>query len=118
MWICLNNGFISIVDKSKVQGCLLVRSRVKNHITNAFPGAKVRQTAGTDYAFRADIQREVVAKAMFDSVMAINYDNFKNSVVDDALHHAYNGVWGVMGRLQQGGPYGQGLRSGRQLFQD
>lgn len=110
MWLCLNNAFLSIVDKSTKSGCLLVRSRRRNDIRKVFPTAKVSESFGTDYRFRADIPREVVAEAVANQIRGIEYNNFKNSVDDDRLHAAYNRVWGVMGQLQPGGPYASRAR--------
>lgn len=105
MWICLNNAFLSIVDKSTVRGCLLVRSRRPNDIRAVFPQAVVQESFGTDYRYRANIPRDVVANAIARNILDIDYDNFKDSVADDRLHDACNRVWGVMGQLQPGGPY-------------
>ena len=38
---------------------------------------------------------------MAAEVDRVTYGNFKSSVEDDPLHHAYNAVWGVMYRLQK-----------------
>lgn len=116
MWIMTNKGFISIVDKSTSQNCLLVRARRAEHITALFPRAKVRETTGTDYRYRADIVRAVVATVIANHVSGIFYDNFKDSVLEDDYHDALMGVWSCMGRLQPGGPYGRGNRRyGRDL---
>jgi hypothetical protein len=66
-----------------------------------FPDAVVRDEGGSDYRFRATIAREAVAKALFDSVMAIDYTNFKDSVKSRPLHDAYMGFWTIMHRLQE-----------------
>lgn len=102
MWIMLNTGFLSIVDKSKVAHCLLVRARRAGEIEAVFPAAQVRKGEGTDYLFRADIPRADVATAIAREVMNITYGNFKGSVLDDARHDAYMGVWTVMMDYQRG----------------
>lgn len=102
MWIMCNNAFLSIVDKSKVAHCLLVRARRAGEIEAVFPAAKVRKGEGTDYLFRADILRADVATAIAREVMNITYGNFKGSVLDDARHDAYMGVWNVMMDYQRG----------------
>ena len=106
MWICTNNSFLSVVDKATNPDCLLVRARRKEHIEAVFPGAKIVETVRRDYLYRAEILRPAVASAIAEAVLSIDYDNFKNSVDDDDLHDAYSQVWSVMGRLQDGGPYG------------
>lgn len=111
MWICQNNAFLSVVEPSsrdpKAAGgdFLLVRARVRGHIEAVFPEAAVIEVPGRDYQFRAYINREAVAKTMFVAVMGIKYGNFKDSVRDDELHHAYAKVWGVMANLQEIPPY-------------
>lgn len=105
MWLCLNDAFLSVVDKSTKQGCLLVRARRAGDIERVFPGAAVRESVNTDYRYRADVLRTAVADMLAERIKAIDYDNFKDSVADDELHNAYSSVWSVMGRLQPGGPY-------------
>lgn len=118
MWIMLNDAFLSVVDKSKVRDCLLVRARRREHLLAAFPDADVRESLGTDYRFRADIPRQDIIEELTNRLHDLDYDNFKDSVKDDPLHDAYMGVWSVMGRLQKGGPYSRGDRRGPSLFDD
>ena len=101
MWLFFNDAMLSIVQKPDDKDTLTVRARIKGDIETVFPDAKVTDGAGTDYRFRAKIPREVVAKAMFDRVMAFDYGNFKSSVSSIARHDAYMGVWDVMYRYQQ-----------------
>lgn len=101
MWICTNLGFLSIVDKAKQPGCLVVRARKAEHIEAHFPEAKVQRTPGNDYLYRAEIARETVAELIAEQVRTIDYANFKNSVADRALHGAYAEVWRVMAKLQR-----------------
>lgn len=116
MWLCLNNAFLSVVDKSDVPGCLLVRARRKGDIERIFRAAKVRESDGTDYRYRANIPRHVVAQTIANAITDIDYNNFKDSVPDDRLHDAYSRVWGVMGQLQPGGPYGRSNRNARNQY--
>jgi hypothetical protein len=110
MWLMLNDAFLSVVDKSNAPDCLLVRARRPEHLAAVFPNAEIRESFGTDYRFRADIDRREVAQIIASRIAGIDYDNFKNSVQDDALHTAYMGVWTVMGRLQKGGPYSRDVK--------
>lgn len=105
MWLCFNDGFLSVVDKAEAVGCLMVRARRQGDIERYFPGAKVKKTPGNDYLFRAEIKREEVAQRVAEQVMGIGYDNFKDSVTDDRLHTAYGRVWGTMSSLQPIAPY-------------
>ena len=101
MWLFFNDAMLSIVQKPDDEETLTVRARIKGDIESAFPDAKVVKGAGTDYQFRAKIPREVVAKAMFDRVMALDYGNFKSSVKDKKRHDTYMDVWDVMYRYQE-----------------
>ena len=103
MWVFLSNSFLSIVDKGDPSGAtLLVRARQRGDIEAVFPDAKVIEGGGTDYAFRARVDRERVAQAMADQVRGVTYTNFKASVKDDARHDAYMDTWQAMMRLQEG----------------
>lgn len=101
MWIALNDSFLSIVDKAKKPGCLMVRARKKGDIEAVFPGAKVTANAGTDYKYRAEIDKQAVASTIAKRVLAIDYDNFKNSVKDHARHSVYSKAWSVLWNLQK-----------------
>lgn len=101
MWIFLSDSFLSIVDKGDVSGqTLLVRGRRRGDIESVFPGAAVVENAGTDYRYRARIDRERVAQAMSEQVRGVRYSNFKATVADDDRHSAYMSVWQAMVRLQ------------------
>jgi len=98
MWQFFNDSMLSIVQKPDDQNTLTVRARIRGDIEAIFPDAKVLEGAGTDYRFRAKVQREVVAKAMYDRVMSLNYSNFKSSVKDRKRHDTYMVVWDAMYR--------------------
>lgn len=103
MWIFLPNSFLSIVNKGDPSGAtLLVRARKAGDIEAVFPGAAVIEGGGTDYRYRARINREQVAQAMADQVRAVTYPNFKGDVKDRDRHDAYMDVWGAMMRFQEG----------------
>lgn len=102
MWIFLSNSFLSIVDKGDESGkTLLVRARRKGDIERVFPDAEVVEGTGTDYQFRARIDREEVAQRMADEVRNTRYENFKSTVRERGRHDAYMGVWDEMYRFQQ-----------------
>lgn len=113
MWICTKFGFYSIVDAATEPHHLLVRARRKGDIERIFPDADVRMTQGRDYLYRAEIPRVEVAQRFFELLMEHDAHNFKASVKDRQLHDAYLKVWGVLGSLQPGGPYGDDDRQGR-----
>ena len=113
MWLCLNNAFLSVVDKDCEPDELLVRARRDGDIERVFPKAEVEVTLGNDYRCRARIKRSDVAAAITQRVMNIDYGNFKGSTRDRSLHDAYMGVWSTIGKLQPGGPYSAGVRPQR-----
>lgn len=93
MWIYMNNAFLSIVQDDDVPGMLLVRARRSGDIESVFPDARVIETSGSDYAFRSNIGREVVADRITNAVLSIDYPNFKDSVSDPARRRIYSSIW-------------------------
>jgi hypothetical protein len=107
MWLCLRDGFLSIVHKAPCgPNELLIRARRKGDIEKIFPGAKVRKSTTSDYLYRAVVPKPVVMAAIADQVSGIDYANFKDSVQDNDLHDAYLQVWRTMADLQNRLPYG------------
>jgi hypothetical protein len=103
MWIFLSNSFLSIVDKGDTSGqTLLVRARKAGDIEAVFPNAEVIEGIGTDYQYRARIDREYVAQVIADQVRSIQYPNFKSAVKDINRHDAYMDTWQAMFRFQEG----------------
>lgn len=123
MWICLNDGFISIVEPSArdvpvsertlygkgwQDKLLMVRARKRIHLTRHF-NKRVYQWRNRDYQFRLFIPRDEAASAIAGIVAGISYPNFKSSVREEALHDAYMGVWSTMNRYGNGGFERRGL---------
>lgn len=52
--------------------------------------------------YRYEARRDTEDEEIANRILAIDYDNFKNSVEDHDLHAAYARVWGIMYALQQG----------------
>lgn len=97
MWIFLSDSFLSIVDKGDLSGAtLLVRARVSGDIERVFPGATVIEGAGTDYRYRARIDRNLVAEKIAAELRSVNYGNFKSTVKDRRRHDTYLEVWDAM----------------------
>lgn len=115
MWVCLSDGFLSIVEPQGDLSKLLVRARRRGDIERVFPDAAVERTPGRDYLFRALIDREAVAEAMAAQVRGIGYSNFKNSVKSRPLHDALMRVWHIMASLQDIPPYAANRRQGDRL---
>ncbi len=103
MWIYLSDSFLSIVTSGR-KTHLTVRARKAGDIERVFPTAKVVETPGRDYAYRAEIARAAVAKVLADRVTAIDYPNFKDSVSDDQRHDAYADCWSAMSSWQKRTP--------------
>lgn len=117
MWICTNTAFLSVVHKDCAADELLVRARRQGDIESVFPDAVVKPTLGNDYLFRAIIKRAVVGATIAKLAETLDYDNFKNSVVNDPLHNAYNKVWHVMANLQPLPPYAANSPANRKRLQ-
>lgn len=94
MWIYLNNAFLSIVQNDDTPDALLVRARRSGDIESVFPDARVIETPDSDYAFRSNISRELVADRIASAVLSIDYPNFKDSVPDTVRRGIYSSVWG------------------------
>lgn len=101
MWIMTTNGLLSIVDKDSNPNNLVVRARQRAALEAMFPGraGDVIEGGGTDYEYRLILPRDVVSRAIADSVSGIDYPNFKSAVKNRALHDAYLRVWQVMAKL-------------------
>ena len=81
-------GFLSAVQ-DRADSDIIVRAPVRADIqANGWP---YEETPDADYAFRARVKREVWADFVADAAMAVDYDNYKNTVPedDDARHEAY-----------------------------
>lgn len=100
MWLFTSCGFVSIVQDSQNIGNLLVRARVREHLQALFPKVAISVTPDADYGFRATVNRKIVAKVVTDQVNAIDYTNFKDTVVDPDYHSACLRVWSTMHQLQ------------------
>lgn len=99
MWVMLNDAWLSIVADREDQDFLLVRSRRRGDVARIF-GVEESEDHQADYTFRAFVPRDQVAGVMAREVERVDYDNFKNSVKDDALHSAFSSVWTIGWRLQ------------------
>ena len=96
MWVFTNKAFLSIVADRNDPDRLLVRARFSDDINAVFPDANVQETPDADYRFRAFISRNVVAANLVDSIIQIDYPNFKGSVLQNWRHDLYMKVWPIM----------------------
>ena len=101
MWIQFNNSFLSIVENRDNKLELLVRARVKGDIEKIFPDADVFENDSADYKYRAFISKAKAAAKMMFKMTDIDYDNFKNSVIEIQRKNAYNNVWTELRKLQK-----------------
>jgi|TARA_R100001163_G_scaffold65755_1_gene64537 hypothetical protein len=94
MWVLMNDSFLSIVQDKDQEDIYLVRSRRFEDIEVIFgQGYEIYEGLGRDYRFRSFIPKTIVADAIHQRLLNIDYDNFKNSVIDDDRHDAYLEVW-------------------------
>jgi hypothetical protein len=94
MWLCFNNAFISVVADRNNSQRLLVRARRIEHLKNLFGSdTQILTGAGSDYKYRTFVARSVVADLARETLLKIDYDNFKNSVLDETLHGLYADFW-------------------------
>jgi hypothetical protein len=100
MWVFLNDAFLSVVADQHSDR-LLVRARIAGDIERTFPDSAVTEGGGTDYRFRAWIDRDTVAATLYQAAMNIGYGNFKGSVRDVSRHDAYMDVWHQMMAYQR-----------------
>lgn len=107
MWIFTNQAFLSIVSKDCKPDQLLVRARREGDIEKVFPNAKVKQTIGVDYLYRAVISRAEVGATLANCAYEIDYSNFKDSIPfeDKELKQACSRVWSIMADTQRIPPY-------------
>lgn len=110
MWLCLNDCFISIVNKDCARDELMVRARRPGDIEKLFPKAQVTEYTASDYHYRAAVKVETIGAALVAELGRVVYSNFKDSVSDRPLHDAYLRVWTAMASIQPKRPY-SGTRS-------
>lgn len=103
MWLMTNFGFFSVVDKSG-EGRLTVRSRTRGDLdrlrAHYLPelGPSVAH-AGSDYPWRALVDRQPLAEAMMRIVEDVDYSNFKDEVAKTLgkdRAHRYGDVWSAL----------------------
>ena len=103
MWLIFKNSFLSIVQDKNNSERLLVRARIKGDIENIFPEANVIVGAGSDYKYRAFINRKIVSNAIKENLDNITYTNFKNATAEKDKQRAlrYAKIWSIMYRAQK-----------------
>ena len=123
MWLLTPLGFFSIVEKprDRILGSLTIRARVRSDLVSLkremLPSlGRIRESAETDYRFRASAARGAVAAALAHMAETLSYDNFKSEVADrQGMQRArlYHDVWHVLHTMQGDPAYeGGDQRSG------
>ena len=101
MWIFLSDAFVSVVAHRSKKDSLLVRARRKGDLARLLGAeTQVDVTNDADYLYRATVSRAEIGNLIADRVKAIDYDNFKDSIDNEAYHDACLEVWTVMRDLQ------------------
>ncbi len=108
MWLLTNFGFFSVVRKAGDEQ-LTVRSRVKSDLETLkeryIPAMdEILEHTGTDYRYRAQVNKESLAEAMKKIVLDIDYDNFKKSVAKkqgSKRAAIYGSVWSTLWSLDE-----------------
>jgi hypothetical protein len=98
MWLCLNDGFFSVVRSTdpKFPDKLCVRARSREHIETVFPNHEVLDTPQRDYPCRVFVTSEELSDLMLKRIGEIDYTNFKDSVREKSLSRSYMDIWGTM----------------------
>lgn len=126
MWIFTRGGFVSIVRHREDGDRVLVRARTREHL-EAFlapgPTGTIQQTPAADYRYRITLPASYALGLLSAHFNAATYPDFKSSLphgdaAEDAYASACGSVWSVMGRLQEGGPYGARAAAIDDLFAD
>lgn len=101
MWLCFSDAFVSAVA-DRNSDCLLVRARRREHLQNLFGReVQISVSAGTDYKYRVVVDRATLSDVVQKVLMNLRYTNFKQSVVDQALHNLYGEFWVLHHRMQE-----------------
>lgn len=102
MWLCFNDGFLSVVSDRDDASRLMVRARRKKALTNILGDqVEVIENAGSDYRWRAFVDRKRLMDIVAARIERIGYTNFKNSVKDPDLHDLYMDFWDLHQRYQE-----------------
>ena len=106
MWLFTKNSFISAVQHRERLDDLLVRARVKKHLTRFFPEKtdQIQRDDEADYRWRLVIPKQEVADRLSAYILQeLDYANFKDSqdVDDPAWIRFLHAVWAEGSRLQK-----------------
>ena len=105
MWLFTKNSFISVVQHRERPEEVLVRARVKKHLTRFFPEKTkgIFEDAEADYRWRLILsKRELADKISVYIQQSLDYDNFKaaQEADDPVWSRLLHAVWAEGLRLQ------------------
>jgi len=95
MWVCLSDGFISVVKDKLNFNELVVRARRKEILQRLFPDREITELWNADYMYRTYCSKEEFKNIMSESIDNIDYSNFKETVKDKDLHELYCRFWAL-----------------------
>jgi hypothetical protein len=102
MWLCFQDGFLSVVADKSDPARLMVRARRKKDLLNIFGDhIEIIENAGSDYRWRTFADRKTLAALVAARIEGIDYSNFKNSVEEQDLHDLYLDFWTLHRRYQE-----------------
>ena len=102
MWVASKYGFFSIVRKS--EGKCHVRARIREDLENLIAASEVEAEILTwdesDYRHRVIVKESVVEKVMATLAETLDYDNFKNKIIETPSQcdkaPTYGEIWARM----------------------
>src|SRR3954471_24140384 len=107
MWLLTPRGFLSVVQDRDDPGRLLVRARVGSDLhalKDLIPDIEPVHGQGTDYPWRAWVDRQSWTRAVAALAGEIDYPNFKNAVRDRQGREraaVYGRVWSELHELER-----------------
>jgi hypothetical protein len=100
LWIFNRDGFASITQHRDNPDLLIVKTRVKGDLAKMFGAGHRLIEAGSDYAFRALVNRSDVAHGSVRMVAEIDERNFKQTVTDKRRMPYYFQIWETLCDMQ------------------
>lgn len=97
MWLCFNDGFISVVENRHNREELLIRSRCAEILRCLFPPKQIIRNDARDYRYRVEVTRAECLPLVTARIQNIDSFNFKASVEDYELHlhRLYEDFWAL-----------------------
>ena len=93
MWLCLQNGLLSVVADRSSPSRLVIRARRRKVLEEIFPNVEITVSEQADYKYRVLEDRETFAKLVAKITAQVQYFNFKSSVEDPDLYELYERFW-------------------------